>query len=71
MSVMRKVGIYQRHNQKPKIEEGRAIAKAQTMIFKTLHRQLYMEKHELQEVNSGAHKKPIHDLSCDFTTGAA
>jgi hypothetical protein len=26
-----------------------AIAKAQTMIFKTLHRQLYMEKHELQE----------------------
>lgn len=50
-----------------------AIAKAQTMIFKTLHRQLYMEKHELQEkleVDSGAHKKPTHDPSCDYSLQA-
>ena len=44
------------------------IAKAQTMIFKTLHRQLYMENHELQEkleVDSGA-----HDPSCDYSLQA-
>jgi hypothetical protein len=50
-----------------------AIAKAQTMIFKTLHRQLYLENHELQEkpeVDSGAHKKLTHDPSCDYSLQA-
>ena len=50
-----------------------AIARVQTMIFKTLYRQLYMEQQELQEkpeVDSGAHKKPTHDPSCDYALQA-
>jgi len=50
-----------------------AIARVQTMIFKTLHIQLYMKKYELQEkpeVGSGAHKKPTHDPSCDYSLQA-
>jgi hypothetical protein len=57
-----------RPSNRRKTDYAVGIAKAQTMIFKTLHRQLYMENHELQEkleVDSGAHEKQTHDPSCD------